>query len=151
MSPTAQTEAADQGSAQSQPGYGECALASAGAEPSAAWALVPREPTEAMLRAATRANDSYRRAGTIGELAVEQKLANVYRAMLAAAASQVQVGVAPDLLTAARAVSKAQADFKTWAEAGVMRGLLHFTEADLRKASLDAFTALNAAIAKASA
>lgn len=53
-----------------------------------------------------------------------------------------------DLLSAAKAVSKIQADFKTWAEAGVMRPLLSYSEADLRKASLEAFAALNAAIVK---
>lgn len=53
------------------------------------------------------------------------------------------------LIEAAQAVLKAQADFKTWAEAGVMRGLLPYTEADLRRASLAAFDSLRAAVAKA--
>jgi hypothetical protein len=59
------------------------------------------------------------------------------------------MAAAPDLLDALKGVCKVQTEFKTWANAGVMRGLLPYTEADLRKASLGAFDKAAAAIAKA--
>lgn len=59
------------------------------------------------------------------------------------------IAAAPALFEAGRAVLKAQEDFKAYAQAGVARAALPYTEADLRKQAEDAFSALRAALALA--